>query len=239
MVASKEPGAEEPGPDDLYRVGVVGVVARMMKVPDGTVHILVQCGQRVELGDFVATDAVPGRAHRRGARRARALARAGGPPPQRPVDLLADHRGPALPARGATARGREPRRPRRARSPDRRRAPDQDRGEAAPARGARRHEAAAPPVRDPRPRARAGRDRQQDPDAGPVRDGARPARVLPAPAAARDPGGAGRGRRAAGRGQELRGQLEEANLPEHARTGRGARARRASSGSRRSRPSTA
>ncbi len=27
----------------------------MMKVPDGTVHILVQCGQRVELGDFVAT----------------------------------------------------------------------------------------------------------------------------------------------------------------------------------------
>jgi ATP-dependent Lon protease len=55
MVASKEPGAENPGPDDVYRVGVVGVVARMMKVPDGTVHILVQCGQRVDLGDFVAT----------------------------------------------------------------------------------------------------------------------------------------------------------------------------------------
>jgi ATP-dependent Lon protease len=31
------------------------VVARMMKVPDGTVRILVQCGQRVELGDHVAT----------------------------------------------------------------------------------------------------------------------------------------------------------------------------------------
>jgi ATP-dependent Lon protease len=55
MVASKEPEAEEPGPDDLYSVGVVGVVARMMKVPDGTVRILVQCGQRVELGDFVAS----------------------------------------------------------------------------------------------------------------------------------------------------------------------------------------
>jgi ATP-dependent Lon protease len=55
MVASKEVEAEEPGPDDLYRVGVVGVVARMMKVPDGTARILVQCGQRVELGDFVAT----------------------------------------------------------------------------------------------------------------------------------------------------------------------------------------
>jgi ATP-dependent Lon protease len=55
MVASKEPEAEEPGPDQLYRVGVVGVVARMMKMPDGSVRILVQCGQRVELGDFVAT----------------------------------------------------------------------------------------------------------------------------------------------------------------------------------------
>ena len=55
MVASKEPGAEEPGPEGLYGVGVVGVVARMMKVPDGTVRILVECGQRVELGDYVAT----------------------------------------------------------------------------------------------------------------------------------------------------------------------------------------
>jgi ATP-dependent Lon protease len=55
MVASKDPEAEDPTPDQLYRVGVVGLVARMMKVPDGTVRILVQCGQRVELGDFVAT----------------------------------------------------------------------------------------------------------------------------------------------------------------------------------------
>ena len=55
MVASTEPEVEQPEPDQLYRVGVVGVVARMIKVPDGTVRILVQCGQRVELGDFVAT----------------------------------------------------------------------------------------------------------------------------------------------------------------------------------------
>jgi len=55
MVASTEPEVEEPEPGELYRVGVVGVVARMMKVPDGTVRILVQCGQRVELGDYVAT----------------------------------------------------------------------------------------------------------------------------------------------------------------------------------------
>ena len=56
MVASKDADNDEPGPDDLYRVGVVGVVARMLKVPDGTVRILVHCGQRVELGAFVATE---------------------------------------------------------------------------------------------------------------------------------------------------------------------------------------
>ena len=47
MAASRDPEAEEPGPDELYGVGVVGVVVRMMKVPDGTVRILVQCGQRL------------------------------------------------------------------------------------------------------------------------------------------------------------------------------------------------
>jgi ATP-dependent Lon protease len=56
MVASRDPEAEAPGPDELYDVGVVGVVARMMKVPDGSIRILVQCGQRVKLGDYVATE---------------------------------------------------------------------------------------------------------------------------------------------------------------------------------------
>src|SRR5437763_1310608 len=56
MVASKNPEIETPGPEDLYRVGVAGVVARMLKVPDGTLRILVQGGQRVVLEEFVATE---------------------------------------------------------------------------------------------------------------------------------------------------------------------------------------
>ncbi|MEA2454979.1 MAG: ATP-dependent Lon protease, partial [Thermoleophilaceae bacterium] len=56
MVAAKEATGETPGADDLYRVGVAGVVARMMKVPDGTLRILVHGAQRVEIDDFVATD---------------------------------------------------------------------------------------------------------------------------------------------------------------------------------------
>jgi ATP-dependent Lon protease len=55
MVAARDPDVEEPGPDDLYRVGVAGVVARMLKVPDGTLRILVHGAQRVTIGDFVST----------------------------------------------------------------------------------------------------------------------------------------------------------------------------------------
>jgi ATP-dependent Lon protease len=54
MVAARDPENEEPGPKDLYEVGVVGVVARMLKVPDGSLRILVQGTQRVQLGPYVA-----------------------------------------------------------------------------------------------------------------------------------------------------------------------------------------
>ncbi len=53
MVASRDPEKEEPTPADLYDVGVVGVVERMVKVPDGTLRILVQATQRVRLEEFV------------------------------------------------------------------------------------------------------------------------------------------------------------------------------------------
>ncbi len=56
MVAARDPENEEPGPKDLYEVGVVGVVARMLKVPDGTLRVLVQGTQRVRVGPFVAEE---------------------------------------------------------------------------------------------------------------------------------------------------------------------------------------
>ena len=54
LVASRDPELEEPGPDDLFGVGVAGVVARMLKVPDGTIRVLVQATERVRIGDYVA-----------------------------------------------------------------------------------------------------------------------------------------------------------------------------------------
>jgi ATP-dependent Lon protease len=56
MVAARDPEDEEPGPEGLYGVGVVGIVARMLKVPDGTLRILVQGTQRVKLGPYVAEE---------------------------------------------------------------------------------------------------------------------------------------------------------------------------------------
>ena len=56
MVGSKDPEAESPAPGQLYRVGVVGTVARMLKVPDGTLRILVQGGQRVNIEEWIAEE---------------------------------------------------------------------------------------------------------------------------------------------------------------------------------------
>ena len=56
VVASRDPEDDEPGPDKLYDVGVAGVVARMLKMPDGSIRVLVQGGTRVRLGPYVAEE---------------------------------------------------------------------------------------------------------------------------------------------------------------------------------------
>jgi ATP-dependent Lon protease len=49
MVASRNTEVETPTPEDLYTVGVLGVVARMIRVPDGTLRVLIQGGQRIRI----------------------------------------------------------------------------------------------------------------------------------------------------------------------------------------------
>jgi ATP-dependent Lon protease len=56
MVASRNPQVETPSPDDLYDVGVLGVVARMIRVPDGTLRVLIQGGQRIRITRWVRTE---------------------------------------------------------------------------------------------------------------------------------------------------------------------------------------
>jgi ATP-dependent Lon protease len=54
MVASKDPELETPGPEQLYEVGVAGLIARMMRVPDGSLRVLVQGAQRVRIVRWAA-----------------------------------------------------------------------------------------------------------------------------------------------------------------------------------------
>jgi len=53
LVASLDPEKETPGPDELYRVGTIATVHRLLRAPDGTVRLLVQGMDRFRLGEFV------------------------------------------------------------------------------------------------------------------------------------------------------------------------------------------
>jgi ATP-dependent Lon protease len=56
LVAAINPELESPGPNDLYRVGTVAIVHRLLRAPDGTLRLLVQGMDRFRLGDFVAEE---------------------------------------------------------------------------------------------------------------------------------------------------------------------------------------
>ena len=56
LVAGRDPEVEVPGPAELYSAGVLGSVARMIRLPDGSLRVLVQGGQRVRIEDWVSTE---------------------------------------------------------------------------------------------------------------------------------------------------------------------------------------
>ena len=56
MLASRNIEAASPSPEDLYEVGVLGVVARMIRVPDGTLRVLIQGSQRIRIEKWVRTE---------------------------------------------------------------------------------------------------------------------------------------------------------------------------------------
>ncbi len=53
LVAAKNPELELPGPNDLYAVGTLSIVHRLLRAPDGTLRILVQGLERFRLVEFV------------------------------------------------------------------------------------------------------------------------------------------------------------------------------------------
>ncbi len=53
LAASRDPNLEEPGPDDVYRVGTIAAVHRLFKSPDGTITLIMQGLMRVRVEEFV------------------------------------------------------------------------------------------------------------------------------------------------------------------------------------------
>jgi len=56
LVTSRNPELETPGPNDLYQVGVIATVHRLLRAPDGTVRLLVQGLERFKLVEFVSEE---------------------------------------------------------------------------------------------------------------------------------------------------------------------------------------
>jgi ATP-dependent Lon protease len=55
LVAQKSAAKDEPAPEDLYEVGTVSTILQMLKLPDGTVKVLVEGVQRARI-ERVLTD---------------------------------------------------------------------------------------------------------------------------------------------------------------------------------------
>src|SRR6185369_5224287 len=49
LVAQKDPECEEPKENDIYQIGTLAEVMQMLKLPDGTVKVLVEGSCRVSL----------------------------------------------------------------------------------------------------------------------------------------------------------------------------------------------
>ena len=53
LVAQKDASQDEPGVDDIYAVGTVSTILQLLKLPDGTVKVLVEGGSRANLLEVV------------------------------------------------------------------------------------------------------------------------------------------------------------------------------------------
>ena len=56
LLAQRNPGDDDPGKDGLYRVGTVATVLQLLKLPDGTVKVLVEGEQRGTVERFTEVE---------------------------------------------------------------------------------------------------------------------------------------------------------------------------------------
>ena len=56
LAAQKEAKTNNPEHDDIYSVGTVGTIIQLLRLPDGTVKVLVEGKCRAEIKDFISND---------------------------------------------------------------------------------------------------------------------------------------------------------------------------------------
>jgi ATP-dependent Lon protease len=56
LVAQKNASQDDPSADDIYRVGTVSTILQLLKLPDGTVKVLVEGGRRAVITGFTEVD---------------------------------------------------------------------------------------------------------------------------------------------------------------------------------------
>ncbi|MBW3140216.1 endopeptidase La [Ferrimonas balearica] len=56
LVAQREADQDDPTEDDIYQVGTVASILQLLKLPDGTVKVLVEGGQRARIEQMTETD---------------------------------------------------------------------------------------------------------------------------------------------------------------------------------------
>src|SRR6201986_2560071 len=56
LVTQKNAAQDDPSTADIYTIGTIGTVLQLLKLPDGTVKVLVEGGQRARIVRFVDND---------------------------------------------------------------------------------------------------------------------------------------------------------------------------------------
>ena len=56
LVAQRDGDLDDPSEEDVYDIGTVGTILQLLKLPDGTVKVLVEGLRRAKLVDFVSNE---------------------------------------------------------------------------------------------------------------------------------------------------------------------------------------
>ena len=56
LAAQIKAKTNEPTPDDIYRVGTISTILQLLRLPDGTVKVLVEGQRRAEIVDYIQAE---------------------------------------------------------------------------------------------------------------------------------------------------------------------------------------